>query len=151
MYVLYKTNMKTQPQIKQIGIWLDHSQAYFFHPDERKEEMESVDSQIVGNERERGHGADGIRLGGYRSTNNEHHKHQREQNELHIYYKELIHQLHDYDEIYLFGSGTARNELYNLMKEDAHFKAKKIHVAAADHLSENQMREQVNNYFSIKE
>ncbi len=140
--------MKKEHTIKKIGLWLDHAEAHFIHPD-HSSKIETSVSDHTGRERHRGEGADGILLGGYRSSNNEHHKHRREENALHKYYLELQGKLQDYDEIYLFGPGPARNEFFNMLKEDKHFSAKKIEMEAADHLSENQMKAKVNAHFGV--
>lgn len=135
----------------QIGIWLDHAEAHFLHPAAPIETEETIESEYNSRERNAGEGADGIQLGGYRSTNNEHHKHQREQNALHQYYKDLQHKLIDYDEIFIFGPGQARSELYNLMKENQHFAGKQIQTATSDHLTEAQMKDKVNSHFAVIE
>lgn len=139
---------KMRNNTRQIGVWLDHAEAHFFLPAVENVPVETVDSTLESQERHGGQGADGIKLGGFRSTNNEHHKHNREQDALHKYYKEIQHKLLDFDEIYLFGPGSARNELHNLMLEDEHFKTKNIHVEPSDHLTENQMKTKVTEFFS---
>ncbi len=142
--------MKHPHTIRQIGIWLDHAEAHFIHPEHKAEEIETTNSSMESQVRHRGEGADGTLLGGYRASNNEHHKHQRKQNALHQYYKELQEKLMPYDEIYLFGPGLAKNELHNLLNEDKHFESKKIQVETADHLSENEMKVHVMKHFNVK-
>jgi len=140
--------MKKENDIKRIGLWLDQTEAHFIHPTVTTNEPENTASELASQVRHKGESADGVRLGGFRSTNNENHKQHREQDALHKYYKELQHKLLEYDEIYIFGPGPARSELYNLMKEDAHFSAKNIHSESADHMSENQLHAKVKAYFN---
>lgn len=141
--------MNKQPsQSRRIGVWIDHSKALMYDPQNGEERIETVHSGQESQDRFRGEHGDGTRLGNFRSTDNEHHKNRREENIIKNYYKDLANKLEAYDEIYLFGPGQARKELQNLLSEDKHFTTKSINSEAADHLSENQLRAQIRKHFS---
>lgn len=132
---------------KQIGVWLDHAKAIFIDPNDNDGKIDTVHSEMDTRVRHAGEGADGTLLGGFRSSNNEHHKHQREENALSKYYDLVGKRLSGFEEILLFGPGSARSELHNIIKADKHFNGKKIDVEACDQLTENQLRAKVRNHF----
>lgn len=125
---------------KKIGIWLDHARAHFIELSKTPAIIETVYSNIESQERTDGQGADGVKFGNNRSSNNEHHKHNREQGIVNGYYNTLQNKLKVYDELYLFGPTTAKDELKNRLLEDKHFTNKKIKIESADYISENQMK-----------
>jgi hypothetical protein len=133
---------------KKIGVWMDHQHAFLIELKKQDEVIETVNSEMESQLRYAGESGDGIRMGNNRSTNNEHHRHQREQDIRHSYFKKLEDKLKKYDDIYLFGSSTAKDELFNLMKENAHFDGKMISVETADEMTENQMVERVKDFFN---
>ncbi|HRH66701.1 MAG TPA: hypothetical protein PLU53_10430 [Bacteroidia bacterium] len=139
--------MKKTPE-KKIGLWLDHSKAHFVDVSKESATVETTYSDKETQIRIHGEGADGIRLGNNRSTNNEYHTHTREQEITREYYKTLSARLRNYDEILLFGSSGAKDELYNILKADQHFSGKTIKTEAADQLTENQMIARVKSYFN---
>jgi hypothetical protein len=129
-----KTNHK-----KNIGVWLDHSKAVLIDLTQEKAIIKKIHSDKESQIRFRGEHGLGTQLGNYRSTNNEHHQHNRKQKLMHEYYHLLSECLIHYDEILLFGPTTAKKELYNKLKTDKHFEDKNIHIQSTDVLSENQM------------
>jgi hypothetical protein len=61
----------------------------------------------------------------------------------------LADRLKNFDDILLFGSTHAKDELYNELKSDKHFDGKTINVKPADHLTENQMIAEVRKHFDL--
>ena len=152
-FTVYKQNenekylkMKNEKAIKQIGIWMDHENALIIEPSSGQ--IRKINSPYKGRTRIPGETADGTRLGNYRSTNNESHKHYRQENDLHSYYKQLADEVHPYDEIFIFGPSTAHSEFQNYLLKEKNFHGKKIAVEKADYITENQMREMVRNFFT---
>lgn len=133
--------------IKKIGIWMDHNEARLIKPDATADQIRIMHSGIKSRERIAGEKGDGIQLGNYRSTNNESHKHHKKQEELHSYYKQLAEELQAYDELFIFGPSTAHNEFHNYLLSERKFAGKRIVAEKADHITENQMREVVRNFF----
>jgi hypothetical protein len=134
---------------KKVGVWLDHSKAYFVDFSKGPAVIETVYSDKETQMRFGGEHGNGTQMGKHRSTNNEHHQHNREQEHMHEYYHILADRLKNYDDIFLFGSTTAKDELYNNLKDDKHFAEKSITVKPADHLTENQMVAEAKKFFNL--
>lgn len=132
---------------KIIGVWLDHSEARFINPLDLKSKPEVIHSLLNSHKHIPGEESDGMRLGNFRSANDESHKHFREQNELNGYYKKIAVALSPFDDILIFGPTTAKQELQNHLISDKSFVNKKITVEAADYITENQMAERVRNFY----
>jgi len=134
---------------KKVGVWLDHTQAHFIDFSKGSAVVETAYSHKETQVRFSGEHGTGIEMGNNRSTNNEHHQHNREQKHMHEYYNMLTDRLKYYDDIFIFGSTTAKDELYNKLKGDKQFDEKSIVVQPADHLSENQMLATAKKYFNL--
>ena len=66
------------------------------------------------------------------------------------YYKKVGDAIRNYNEVLLFGPTDAKNELFNLIKNDNHFEDIKIKVKNADKMTENQMNAFVRVHFEAK-
>jgi hypothetical protein len=132
---------------KIIGVWLDHAEARFINPLDLNGKPEVIQSLLNTHKHLPGEEADGTRMGNFRSTNDESHKHFREQNELNAYYKKIAEALSPFDDILIFGPTTAKKELQNHLMSDKNFAGKKITVEPADYITENQMAERVRNFY----
>jgi hypothetical protein len=126
---------------------MDHREAKVLEPDKAPPIAQVIRSLDEGNLRVPGEGADGTNLGHHRSTNNEHHKHNQEREELNWYFKELAHALLPYESIFIFGPTKAHNEFANYLLKDRHFKDKEIRVDSSDYMSDTQIAERVRNFF----
>jgi hypothetical protein len=136
--------MKATEQIRQIGMWMDHASAKLVHSDGR---IEEIHSNHISLERLDGESGDGTKLGNYRSTNNEAHKHNKEVNELHSYFNSLYEALAPFSEILIFGPSTAHDEFANyIIDKHKHFPGK-IALAKTDYMTGNQLVEYVRNYY----
>src|SRR5689334_454245 len=131
-----------------IGVWMDHSKACLIDLAKSTKTISTIKSPIKPR-RIFGEKSDGTRLGNNRSTNNEYSKHEKEKNIEHAYFKKLVDTLSEYDEIFLFGPTTARKEFRNYVLKEKLLTGKKITSHAADYLTDNQMVEQVRNYFQV--
>lgn len=132
--------MKKQSEIRKIGIWMDHKEAKLVDPDNSESNFPKIVSKLKSRERISGESADGIKLGGFRSSNNEFSKHEKEQNAMHAYYKLLADRLLDYDEILIFGPTTARQEFYNYLVGEHNFANKSIKTVDGNYLTDNQLK-----------
>lgn len=135
--------MKNNP--KQIGVFMDHAEANLIAVNSTENKI--VPSGITHHVREDGESGDGIKLGHFHATNNEAHKHNKEQNELHAYFKNLADHLMPYDEIFIIGPTTAPFEFQNYIHKHNELKGKKITVEKANYLTENQIAEKINSFF----
>jgi len=135
---------------KQIGVWLNHSQAHFIgYKAESAFFIETIDSSYESIIREEGEGSDKTRFSSNteQGSNNEKRKHNIVQNELDEYFNILEGNLESSQEILLFGPGTAKEELFNRLSENKLFKGKDIEVKSSDKLTENQMLSRVLDFF----
>lgn len=143
----------TNNKVKRIGIWLDHSKAYFIRYDSGESNLiEIVDSPHQRIKREKGEARDDTRFTSnpLHVSNNENRKHNVLQNELKQYYKILEPKTVIYDEILLFGPTLAKEEFYNIISELKAFKNKSIIVQSSDKMTENQKLAYVRDFFQQK-
>jgi len=121
--------------VKQLGIWMDHSNAVLLHMSDGKIEESNV-------EIESNHGREDYDFG-----KNETLQHNKEQHHQSSYYKKLSNIIKNYQEVLLFGPTNAKDELLNLLKTDHLFENIKIEVKHSDKMTGNQMHNLVNEYF----
>lgn len=136
-------------QNRKTGVWLDHSKAYFIDLSNGTAAIETLYSDKESQQRLSGESGKDTKLGNNRTTNSEHHQHNRQKQVMNEYYRNLASRLSNYDDILLFGSTTAKDELYNQLKADKSFDNKTISVRNADHLTENQMVAEVKKFFNL--
>jgi hypothetical protein len=136
--------------IKKIGLWLDHVDAHFIELEDGQELFETIHSGKESLLRMKGESGNGIKMGNYRSTNNEHREQMRENEIRSDYYKNIAKRLENFDEILIFGSSTAKDELTNLLRENKHFNGKLIHTESSDHITKNQMIARVRAFFKME-
>ena len=121
---------------KQLGIWMDHSNAHL---------MELSNDSIVTNKLESPAAfpeqIQNLRMDESLMQN-------REQNQNKDFFKNLCGVIKDYDEVLLFGPTDAKTELFNILKENRQFEKIKIEVKAADKMTENQKQDFVKEYFN---
>ena len=134
---------------RKIGLWLDHNKAHFIDLSSGLVSVETAFSDQESEVRYKGEAGTGTLLGNNRSTNNENHKHNREREIMDEYYRMLIDRLKKYDDIFLFGPTSAKDELFNRIKVDKHFDLKVINAEPADQLTENQMVAAVKKFFNV--
>lgn len=119
---------------KKIGVWLDHSIANFIDLASKKDNH-SISSQFTFDTKEEALN---------RSENLMHNKRQQMQE---AYYKNVADEILKYDHVLLFGPTNAKTELHNYLKNDLHFKDKKIDVESADKMTDNQQVAFVKDHF----
>jgi UDP-N-acetylglucosamine 2-epimerase len=130
---------KKKTNTRKAAIWLDHLHAHLLKFKDDKINIETVESGLETRVRYKGETAIGTKLGNKRTTNNEYHKHRKEENQLKEYYKQLSATIKKYDTIFLFGPTTAKNELLNYVREKEKLNGKTFIVDSAEELSFNQM------------
>ena len=127
------TKMKTK---KYIGVWMDHSAAHLMELSENTIITKTIESEFTKEEKSETLGKSG-----------EFHMHNKEQQQQLNYYNAILDSLKEYQEIFLFGPTTAKNELLNLLRSDHHFDNAKIEVKHADKMPENQQQIFVRDHF----
>jgi len=116
---------------KHLGICMDHSSALI---------MELVNNMIISTEFE----SDSIT----KIENEDTHETDQEEHQTQsAYYKRISDIIRNYDEVLLFGPTEAKNELYNLIKEDHNFDNITIEIRTTDKMTENQMFAFVKDFF----
>ena len=73
--------------------------------------------------------------------------HNKETHEQSEYYKSIAGLIRGYDDILLFGPTEAKNELFNLLREDHLFSKVKIIVHTSDKMNDQQQKAFVKDYF----
>ncbi len=121
---------------KKLGIWMDHSNAHLMEFTSDPIESKTIESEFTHQDKEQTL---------VKSEKGMHNKEQHKQSE---YYKKLGEVIRNYDEVVLFGPTEAKQQLYNLIKDDHLFEKVKIEVKQSDKMTENQQHAFVKKYFS---
>jgi len=121
--------------IKQLGIWMDHANAFLLEIVNDTIETNSVVSDLSNPEAE------------FNFYKGEKLIHKKEQHLQLSYYKKLGENIRKYQEVVLFGPTDAKNELLNLLKTDHLFDDIKIEVINSGKMTESQMQTFVREYF----
>jgi hypothetical protein len=121
--------------IKQLGIWMDHSNAFLLEMVNDTIETNSVVSELSDPETE------------FNFYKGEKLIHKKEQHLQLSYYKKLGEIIKKYQKVVLFGPTDAKSELLNLIKTDHLFENIKIEVINSGKMTESQMQTFVREYF----
>ena len=121
--------------IKQLGIWMDHSNAFLLEMVNDTIETNSIVSELSDPEAE------------FNFYKGEKLIHKKEQHLLLSYYKKIGDIIKKYQEVVLFGPTNAKKELLNLVKTDHLFEDIKIELKNSDKMTESQMHTFVREYF----
>ena len=120
--------------IRKLGIWMDHSNAYLM---ELANEIivQKVVSELTNHETE------------FNFYKGEKLIHKKEQHLQLSYYKKIGDVIKKYQDVVIFGPTDAKNELFNQIKTDHLFEGIKIEVKNSDKMTEVQMQSFVRDYF----
>ena len=124
--------MKAQ---KKIGIWMDHANANLIEFDSDVAATKTISSDFDAEDR-----AATLQ----RSENEMHNKEQQKHG---TFYKKLSIVIKDFDEVILFGPTDAKNELYNLLKQNHQFDKIKIEVKNSDKMNYKEQHNFVDDHF----
>ena len=122
---------ETQPKLFA-GVWMDHRNALFI-----ASENESTGYSILNK----------VKAGEYHGDKGEHAANNAERADNRKYFKSIANLLLKYDEILIIGPGKSQEEFQNFLKEDSHFRDKKITVDSAGQITDNQMIAIVRDFF----
>jgi len=118
-----------------LGIWLDHSNAYLMELIDDKIVTNIIVSELSNQETE------------FNSYKGEKLVHKKEQHLQLSFYNKLGDIIRKYKEVVLFGPTDAKNELLNLLKTSHFFKDIKIDIKNSGKMTEYQMQTFVREYF----
>ena len=121
--------------IRQVGIWMDHSNAFLLEMVNNTIETNRVVSELSDPEAE------------FNFYKGEKLVHKKEQHLQLSFYRKLGEIIKKYQEVVLFGPTDAKNELLNLIKTDHLFEDIKIEVINSGKMTESQMQTFVREYF----
>jgi hypothetical protein len=122
-------------EIKQLGIWMDHSNAFLLEKVNDTIETNRIVSELSEPEEE------------FNFYKGEKLIHKKEQHLQLSYYRKLGNIIKKYQEVVLFGPTEAKNELLNLTKTDHLFEDIIIEVINSGKMTESQMQTFVQEYF----
>lgn len=131
---------------KFLAIWMDHEKAHLIEPGVLPA-IQTMYRSEKENAHEIGENADGIKLGNFRSSNNEFHKHRKAENQFNVFCKQLTAGLNHFDVLLICGPGEAHKEFRNYLLGEKQFKDKKVVVETTDYLTENQIKAFVNTKY----
>ena len=121
--------------VKQLGIWMDHSNAHLIEFGSENTTTKSISSDFSSDDKKQTL---------QRSENEMHNKEQQKQG---TFYKNLSQIIKDFDELLLFGPTEAKSELHNLLKANHQFDKITIEVKNTDKMTDNEQRKFVADYF----
>jgi len=123
---------------KQLGIWMDHASAHIIEFSTESNEATTIHSNFT-------HQVKQDTL-----SKSENVMHNKEQHQQHEYYMKLGEIIKNYEEVILFGPTEAKDELFNVLKNDRHFVGIRIFVQHADKMTPNQQSAFVRDYYKNK-
>jgi stalled ribosome rescue protein Dom34 len=120
-----------------LGIWMDHSSANCMQINGVKLHTTLILSEFIQQERMQS------------LTHSEKTMHNKEQQMTSKFFKQISDEIIKADKILLFGPTDAKQELWNLLKEDHHFDEKKIAAETCVHFNEAQQLTFFKDYFEL--
>jgi hypothetical protein len=121
---------------KKLGIWMDHSSAHIMEFSQDPIVTISLVSEFTHD----------VKIDSL--SKSERIMQNKEKGTVAEYYKQLGEIIEKYDRVLLFGPTDAKVELFNILKEDQHFKKIKIEIEQTDKMTEKQEHAFVKEYFS---
>jgi len=121
--------------IKKLGIWMDHSDAYLLEIKDDKIETNKVVSELSDPQAE------------FNFYKGEKLINKKERHLQLKYYNKLGEIIRNYQEVVLFGPTDAKSELLNLLRTDHLFEDIKTEVINSGKMTESQMHTFVREYF----
>lgn len=128
-----------------IGVWLDGTEAFVVKLIDNS--VKKINSDIENRVHHHGEGDKGSFVGGGHHINNDKKFEERKHHEMHNYFKEVISELKDADDIYVFGPAEMKFHLKTEIEKDKHLINKLSSVEPADKLTEHQIVAAVKDYF----
>lgn len=130
----------------QVGIWIDHEKACIVSLIDGKTTITYVNSDVPSHVRQSG-GSRSSTAHGPQDISPERRLEERYRNQLHKYYKRIIHQIDDADQLFILGPGEARVELKKMMRKSKERFAKITGIERADKMTEPQIVAKVKQFY----
>ncbi len=131
---------------RNVGLWIDHKQAYAIWYSDGK--VEVIPSRIE----PPAHYSGGTQLGGKLNQKGdvELHHNDRFRLQLNKYYREVISVLKDADSILIMGPGQAKIELEKAILKNKNMQNRVLRVETADKMTKNQMIAYVKKFYQTE-
>jgi hypothetical protein len=122
-------------KIKFLGIWMDHSNAFLMELYNHKISSKKI---IIKTDIKEKDNVDTHEIQVHSKEESQHRA---------AFFKEISNIIRNYQNVLIFGPTDAKNELYNLLKEDHRFENTKFELKNTDKMTENEMHQFVVEYF----
>ena len=129
---------------RELGLWIDHKQAYLIWSDNKKVEV------IPSNLEPRTHFSGGTRIGGQynQRVDSELRYNDRYNQQLQKFYSQVILTLQNADSILIMGPGEAKLEFQKFLEKRKALHKRVLKVETADKMTRNQMIAHVRTFFT---
>ena len=134
---------------KNIGIWMDHSKAVIVVINGHNQETMHIKSHADSHYRLSG-GARSKTPYGPQDVSSEKRLQEKRGHQLHQYYQDIIAQIEDADQVYVFGPGEARTEFEKEMQKSKTLASKIRAIEPADKMTDNQIVAKVRDYYKTR-
>jgi len=132
---------------RRIGVWIDHRQAVIVTLDGDDIAVQTVESNLEG----KGRAAGGARSGtpyGPQDVIDEHALERRYEQQLKVYYADVLEHIGDAASIYAFGPARARHELLEAVGASPRYRETATVTAPCDKLTDPQVVAHVKEYYA---
>lgn len=128
---------------RNVGLWIDHRQAYAIWLEDGRIEVISSDIEPPA------HSLGGTQLGGKLNQNGdlELHHNDRFKHQINKYYQRVMSALRDAASIFIMGPGTAKTEFEKVLKKNKTMQKRILKVETADKMTKNQMIAYVREFY----
>lgn len=131
---------------REIGIWLNSTKAILVDLNNGNQSVKTIESDIESRTRFPGEGKDFSRLGSMQ-VNPSKKQTNRKKHQLHHYFEEIIHNLEDASNIFIFGPSQTKNLFEKELKKHHNFHNKLIDIENSDKLTQKQLIAKVKDHF----
>ncbi|MGV9003814.1 hypothetical protein [Flavobacterium sp.] len=122
----------------KLGIWMDHSAAHLIPFTGKDDALEIMTiTNFFGHEEKE-----------EALSRSENLMHNKRQQQLGAFYKDIENEVILYSDVILFGPTDAKTELLNVLRADLRFEKIKLEAMGSDNMTENQKKAFVRDYFT---
>jgi hypothetical protein len=143
---LLKKPMHPHKAPKTLGIFMNHTRALFFIPENGPQQPAPLESGIENRLRYPGETHPGANVGNLRSTNNEYSRHNREKNQLKQYLISLSEYLEPMDAALILGPKILVNQFKNIINGDKRFAGKQFRFEQQDKMTTAEFHVEVKKF-----
>ncbi len=131
---------------REIGIWLNSTKAILVDINNGSKTVKTIESEIESRTRFPGEGKNYSRLGAMQ-INPSKKLTNRKKHQLHHYFEEIINNIEDASDLFIFGPSKTKNLLEKELKKHHQFQDKSIETENSDKLTQKQLIAKVKDHF----